>query len=62
MQNEDRLINNVDTRIQTVSAMTSRTTEGGGGRDRTLVQNFEKGEKISEASAIIDPYLLQLQM
>ena len=28
VQNEDKLINNVDTGIQTVSAMRSRTTEG----------------------------------
>ena len=28
VQNEDKLINNVDTGIQTVLAMTSRTTEG----------------------------------
>lgn len=28
VQNEDKLINNVDTGIQTTSTMTSRTTEG----------------------------------
>lgn len=44
MQNEDKLINNVDTGIQTISVVTSRTAEGKRKRPNASTEFREKRE------------------
>jgi len=61
VQDEDKLINNVDAGIQTVLAMTSRATEGKR-KGPNASTEFREGGKMSDVSAVIEPYLWQLQM